>query len=420
MRAERRNIKANHYGAQEVEKLICRVLEIKTSEEINLSEIIIKKVTTKKEQKEFIMLPWSLYKGDPFWVPPLISDMKATLNPAKNALLNLGPYAYFLAYKDGKAVARLGVGADDRLNKAKNRCEGYFTLFECISDYNVAKAIFDEALGWLAEKGYDTVTGPQSPSNGDDYRGLLVKGFGSSPVLMDSYNPTYYADFIEKYGFAKQFDRLAFYYDLRSNVTERFERGVEYAMKRYQFHCDPLDLKKIDEELKGVKQIIDEAHPEWPDMIPPSWEEIHAEANKLLQLAVPELVWFARTNDNNRPIGFVMAMPDYNQVLKKMNGRLFPIGAIKFILYKRRITGARSFIMFVSPDYQKKGVSGALYMHGLQAALAKGYVYGEGGTIHEFNDKMVRDAIGAGGDHYKTYRVYIKQLNQPSPSAANE
>ena len=385
-----------------------------------MSEIVIKKVTTKKEKKEFIMLPWSLYKGDPFWVPPLISDMKTTLNPAKNALLNLGPYAYFLAYKDGTLAARLGVGADDRLNKAKNRREGYFTLFECISDYNVAKAIFDEALSWLAEKGYDSVTGPQSPSNGDDYRGLLVKGFGSSPVLMDSYNPTYYADFLEKYGFAKQFDRLAFYYDLRSNVTERFERGVEYAMKRYQFHCDPLDKKKIDEALKDVKQIIDEAHPEWPDMIPPSWDEIYAEADKLVQLAVPELVWFARTNDDNRPIGFVMAMPDYNQVLKKMNGRLFPTGAIKFIWYKRRITGARSFIMFVTPDYQKKGVSGALYMHGLKAALAKGYVYGEGGTIHEFNDKMVRDAYGAGGDHYKTYRVYIKQLDQPSPTASNE
>lgn len=383
-----------------------------------MSEIVVKRVTTKKDKKEFIMLPWSLYKGDPFWVPPLISEMKDTLNPAKNALLNLGPYAWFLAYKDGKLAARLGVGADDRLNKAKNRREGYFTLFECINDFGVAKAIFDEALKWLVEQGYDTVTGPQSPSNGDDYRGLLIKGFGSSPVLMDSYNPMYYANFLEKYGFTKQFDRLAFFYDLRNNVTERFERGVEYAMKRYQFHCVPLNKKKIDEALKAVKQIIDESHPEWPDMIPPSWEEVHAEANKLVQLADPELVWFARTNADNRPIGFILAMPDYNQVLKRMNGRMFPTGAIKFIWYKRRITGARSFVMFVSPDYQKKGVSGALYLHGLRAALAKGYVYGEGGTIHEFNEKMVRDAIGAGGDQYKTYRVYIKKLVPASQSAA--
>ncbi|HCM18696.1 MAG TPA: hypothetical protein DHW84_10725, partial [Firmicutes bacterium] len=157
----------------------------------------------------------------------------------------------------------------------------------------------------------------------------------------------FYADYLEKYGFAKQFDRLAFYYDLRSNVTERFERGVQYAMKRYAFHCDQLDKKNIDCALKDVKQIIDEAHPEWPDMIPPSWEEIHAEADKLVQLAVPELVWFARTNEANRPIGFVMAMPDYNQVLKKMNGRLFPTGAIKYIWYKRRITGVLFFQSFM-------------------------------------------------------------------------
>ncbi|HAW70839.1 MAG TPA: N-acetyltransferase, partial [Firmicutes bacterium] len=106
-----------------------------------MSDIVIKEVKSKKDQKQFIMLPWSLYKGDPFWVPPLISDMKATLNPAKNALLNLGPYAYFLAFRDGKPVGRLGVGADDRLNAAKNRRVGSFTLFETIGDYSVAKAL---------------------------------------------------------------------------------------------------------------------------------------------------------------------------------------------------------------------------------------------------------------------------------------
>lgn len=358
----------------------------------------------------FIKLQWRLYKGDPFWVPPLIMDMKDTLNPAKNALLRLGPHAYFLAYKGEEPVGRIAVGADDRLNSFKNRKEGYISLFESIHDYEVAKALFDAATGWLLERGYNSVTGPQSPSNGDDYRGLLIRGFGSPPVLMDSYNPTYYSEFFERYGFEKQFDRFAFFYDLRAGLSERMERAVEYAMKRYKFHCDPLDLKHFNQELKDIKRIIDESHPEWPDMVPPSWEEIEAEAGKLLQVVDPDLVWFARTDDDNRPIGVAINLPDYNQVFKKLNGRLFPIGIFKFLWYKRRITGGRSLVMFVCPDYHKKGVSGAIYLHGLRAAKAKGYVYGEGGTVHEFNEAMVRDALGAGGDLYKVYRVYIKKL----------
>lgn len=375
-----------------------------------MSEITVKPVTSKKDKMQFIKFQWRLYKGDPYWVPPLIMDMKDTLNPAKNALLRLGPYAYFLAYKDGEPAGRIAVGADERLNAAKNRKEGYLALFECIHDYGVAKALFDTATRWLVERGYDSVTGPQSPSNGDDYRGLLIRGFGSPPVLMDSYNPTYYSEFFERYGFEKQFDRFAFFYDLRSGLSERMERAVEYAMKRYDFHCDKVDLKHFDKELKDLKRIIDEAHPEWPDMVPPSWEEIEAEADKLLQVVDPDLVWFARTNAENRPIGVAIALPDYNQVFKRLNGRLFPIGIFKFLWYKRRITGGRSLVMFVSPDYHKKGVSGAIYLHGLRAAQAKGYVYGEGGTVHEFNENMVRDAIGAGGDLYKVYRVYIKKL----------
>lgn len=374
------------------------------------SSVIVTPITNRRGWKTFINLPWTLYRHDPHWIPPLKIDMWDTFNPKKNPLLKLGPYRYFLAWLDGKPVGRIGVGIDTRLNREKSRSEGYLTLFESINDYTVAKALFDASLAWLRTQGMTTVTGPQSPSNGDDYRGLLVKGFDSPPVLLNSYNPPYYEEFFERYGFQKQFDRFAFFYNLESAIPEKFIRGVEYAMKRYNFSVRTVNLKRLEEELLRVKVVIDRAHPDWPDMVPPTIEEIKDEANKLLPVLDPDLVTIAERNDDSAPIGVMVALPDYNQVLKRLNGRLLPLGFLKFLWYKRQITGGRSLVLFVDPDYQKKGVSAAMYLTAFRNALAKGYTHGEGGTIHEFNQKMVQDAVGAGGELYKVYRIYEKDI----------
>ena len=143
-------------------------------------------------------------------MPPLLMDMHNTLNAGKNILLQLGPHRFLVAYRKGKPVGRLGVGIDKCLNKAKEEELSYLTLFESINDYSVAEALFNAGLTWLLEQGAKVVTGPQSPTNGDDYRGLLVKGFGLPPVLLNSYNPPYYVTFFDKYGFQKDFDRNAY------------------------------------------------------------------------------------------------------------------------------------------------------------------------------------------------------------------
>jgi GNAT superfamily N-acetyltransferase len=377
---------------------------------IMASSIVVKPIVNRRGWRTFIELPWILYKDDPNWVPPLKIDLWDTFDPKKNPLLKLGPYRYFLAWQGDKPVGRLGAGIDTRLNREKNRKEGYLTLFESINDFEVAKALFDTALQWLREMGMETVTGPQSPSNGEDYRGLLIKGFDSPPVLLNSYNPAYYQEFFERYGFTKQFDRYAFYFNVNSELPEHFERGVDYAMKRYGYSVRNVNLKKLEEELLRLKSLMDRSFPEWPDMVPPTMDEIKDEAKKLLPIADPDLVVIAERNEDHYPIGFMIALPDYNQVLKRLNGRLLPFGILKFLWYKKKITGGRSLVLFVDPDYQKKGVSGAMYLKVFKAALAKGYTYGEGGTIHEFNNKMVQDAQGAGGELYKIYRIYEKAL----------
>jgi GNAT superfamily N-acetyltransferase len=373
--------------------------------------INIRPVKTWFDKRRFIRLPWRLYRDDPNWVPPLLMDMNDTLNPKKNALLALGPYQYFLAYRDGIPAGRIGVGVDNHLNEIKNYKSSYLTLFESVNDYEVAKALFDTGLAWAKQHGAEFITGPQSPTNGDDYRGLLIKGFDSPPVLLNSYNPLYYQDFFTEYGFEKQFDRNAYYIDIaHSELPEQIVKTVEYAKKRYGYRVAPLDMKRFKEHVEAIVQISVAAWPaDWPDMVPPTPEEVRAEVSKLKSVIDPRFVFFAWDKENH-PIGYGVTFPNYNELLIKMNGRLFPFGIFIFLLGKKKIKSTRSFILFTIPEYQKKGVSSAIYLEGIKAVKALGCQWADFSTIHEFNNKMNQDAVGAGGELYKIFRIFIKNL----------
>jgi hypothetical protein len=372
---------------------------------------VIKPVLSKADQKDFTFLPWRLYRDDPNWVSPLISDMKNIFNPKKNALLTLGPAQYFLAFQDGKPVGRIGVGIDHHLNEAKGYKYSYMTLFDSINDYDAAKAIFNTATEWAAQHGAEIIIGPQSPTNGDDYKGVLIKGFDSPPVLMNSYNPSYYQSFFEQYGFDTFFDRNAYFIDIaNSTLPEDFTRGVEYAQKRYGYRVAPIDMKNFDHQVDAIVKVVMAGWPDnWEDMVPPTPEEVRAEVAQLKPLVNPDLIHLAWSKEG-QPIGFLVVLPDFNQVLKKINGRLFPWGWLYFLMNKSKIDALRIVILFTVPEYQKKGVSASTYLEGMKAAKRLGYKWADASTIHSFNTSMNQDVVGAGGKLYKIFRVYRKNL----------
>ena len=367
-------------------------------------------ITTKKELKQFVNLAWSIYKDDELWVPPLKNDLLKTLLGKDNPLFLDGEHTFFMVYYNGKPAGRICVGINESLNEQKNAEDGYISLFESIENREVAFALFDKAAEWLKERGKKVIKGPVSPTNGDDYRGLLVKGFDGSPVLMNSYNPEYYVRFFEEYGFEKHLDLYAYYHDISTSVgLERHGKVADYAMKRYNFRVDSINLKKMDKEMEDIKKVLDIAMPaEWEDLVPPTLEEVKAEGARLKPLADEDLILIARSED--RPIGFAIALPDYNQVLKKLNGRLLPTGFIKYLWYKRKITGLRIFVLFVIPEFRKKAVSGAILYKYYENGIKKGYKYAEGSTIGETNIPMRTDIEKTGGILYRTYRLYKKEI----------
>jgi GNAT superfamily N-acetyltransferase len=372
-------------------------------------------VRTLVQLNEFLRLPWEVYKGNKCWVPPMINDLRDSLDRDKNPTLSKLDYELFVAYLDGKPAGRIFTGIDNVLNTKKSTKIGHFSLFECIEDYSVFKLLLDTASKWLKDRGICVMKGPVAPTgtDSDENKGLLIDAFELPPVLMNSYNPPYYKNFLEQYGFEKDYDLFAYFFAIdemfNKNLVKDPAKAIEYAKKKYHFRVDPIDTHNIEKETEALKQVLDLAVPdEWPDLVPPSLDEVREMANKLVPIADPELIIIARSED--RPIGFGIALPDYNEVLIHLNGRITPLAAVKYLWYKRKINSIRFFIMFVVPEFRKKGVSYAIYYQTFLNAKKKGYAYGEGSTIGETNAGMRADIEKFGGKRYKTYRIFCKNL----------
>lgn len=375
------------------------------------NNVIIKVVDNAERLNDFVELPFKLYEGDEAWVPPIISDFKKYIKGNNNYLREAGPNTKIVAYKENQVVGRLLIGINEELNRIKGFKEGYISLFECIEDYDIAYSMLEYAEDWLHNNGIEYIKGPLSLPGGDDHRGLLIDNFQDPTLIMNTYNKKYYNDFFVEYGFEKYLDCYAYKSELGNENIARYEKFVPYAMERYKFRLDKIDLKNIDKEMMDIKSIIDKAMPkDWADFLPPSVEETRLIAKQLVPFADPDLIYIARTLEGE-PIGFNISLPDYNQVLQKLKGRLLPFGIFKFLYYKSKIDKIRFFVLFVIPEYRKKGVPSAIYLECYRNALEKGYKFGEGSTIWEYNEDMIRDIERFGGERYKTYRIYIKNIN---------
>ena len=372
--------------------------------------IDIRPVRSRAELREFLRLPWQIYRGDRDWVPPLLRDVERTID-----LSALGHAActhdVFIARHDHQVAGRVYAAFDPVLNRQKGQAAGHLSLFESADDIDLARALFDRALAWLKERGVTRVRGPVCPAGPaiDEYKGVLVDGFDDPPTVLTSYNPPYYPCLFEQSGFEKDADVFAYRLDAARLFTKDPARVVQYAERRYGFRTEAMNLRDVEAEVRAIKHVLDLAVPaEWADLVPPGIEEVREMARRLAPLADPDLTAMVRAGDE--PVGFGLALPDYNQILIHLNGRITPLGALKYFWYKRRMTRVRFFIMFVVPEFRQKGVAHAIYYRVFSRGTAKGYLWGEASTIGETNRQMRADIEKMGAEKYKTYRVYGKVI----------
>ncbi len=357
--------------------------------------------------KPFVMLPFSLYKDDPNWVPPLIGEELKRLSRKSD-----DPCRFFLVYDGEQPVARVMAGIDERLNERLNRKWGYISLFECAQKPDYARAVLDAACAYLREEGMEAVVGPAAGGPDGFSKGLLAEGFDGTPVLFNPYNPPYYCDYFEKCGFQKHRDHLAYFMRMNEYDPAAMEEIVHRAKQRFGFRVEHVTLTPENEQrtVQAIARVIREAFPpEW-EMNVPTFGDVSEAVKTLKKFYRPEM--FVMAYAGNRPIGLVAAFPDYNLVLKKMKGHVLPIGWISRLIWQGRIRGARCSMQFVVPEYQNRGVNLAMFHETFLGARQLGIQWAEGSMVDETSAPSIVNTQKMASHLYRTYREYEKNLKE--------
>jgi hypothetical protein len=378
---------------------------------MDYDDIEIREVEKPSQLMEFIMVPWTIYKGNRNWVPPLISSQRKLLNRKKNPFFRYASVKYFTAHHGKDILGRIAVIVNRNHNNFHTEKAGFFGFFESVNDYSVARKLLKTAMICLKTGGMDVMRGPVNLSTNYEV-GALINAFDQPPVLNMIYNPEYYPEFYERFGLRKAKDLLAYRMTDQEGPPERMVRIAEKIRSKEGIAVRTVDLKKFSDELKIVNRIYNSAWSENWGFVPAPEDEFLHIANEIKPLVDPDLVFIAEVD--GKAIGFSLALPNIYQVLPYTNGRLFPTGLLKILWHtkvRNKVDSIRIITMGVEHEYQKRGIDAIFYIETFNRGCEKGYKWAELSWILEDNVLMNRAAQTLGAKHYKTYRVYEISLN---------
>jgi GNAT superfamily N-acetyltransferase len=356
----------------------------------------------------FSKFPWHIYAGDPQWVPPVLVERKAFLNPRKNPFFCHAQVQLFLARRRGKPLGRIAAVINQAHDDYYHERAGFFGLFECVNDAEVAAALLEEATAWVRERGATFLRGPVNFSTNELDCGLLIEGFDSPPVFQSSYNPPYYASLIEACGFAKCKDLLAFMRQADQPPSERLEQVAKRVRARGKVTVRPINMRKFRDEVLLITDIYNDAWSANWGFVPTTEAEARHMATALRLAVVRDLILLAEFN--GEPVGCFVALPNLNPALRCLNGRLTPWGLARFFYHRRRIDTVRVAMMGVRKRYRRLGIDVLFYTEILPRVLKRGFMYGELAWILEDNSLMIHALEDIEAYAYKRYRLYQKDV----------
>ena len=358
----------------------------------------------KKGLNEFIEFPYSLYRGDALWVPPLRIAVRELLDRAKHPFYANAEAEFFLARRDGKVVGRIAAILDRNHNKFHEENAGFFGFFESTNDPEVAAALLDTARKWVFDRGAVLLRGPVNPSTNYEC-GMLIDGFDSSPMVMMTYNPRYYPALMEGAGLGKAKDLNAFVSTTATVDEEKIGRVADRKLARSGVTVRPINMKDYDGEVVRMWDVYNAAWKRNWGFVPMTRDEFFLMGKEMKQILKPELVLVGESG--GQPIGFALALPDVNFALKRAGGSLFPTGLLKILYYQRLVKDLRVIALGVVEEHRTSGVAAAFYASLVRAARKLGYSGNcEMSWILEDNVLMTRSLEVMGARHYKTYRIY--------------
>jgi hypothetical protein len=362
-----------------------------------------------RDLRAFVALPFRLHADTP-WVPPLKLERHAFLNRKLNAYFKHGEAEYFLARRDGRVVGRVTAQIDREFNEFHDSRWGMFGFLEFEDDQEVLDALLGAAEGWLRERDCERMVGPMDFQMNDE-SGVLIEGFDREPLIRQPWQPPYYQQRCEAAGLTKAMDLFSWDLQIADRDTRMLPILPEIAAQastKHGIHLRKMSRLHLRRELDTFAQIYNAAWSRNWGFVPYSKEDLDAYALDL-QL-VYSRDWFMVAENDNGPVAMALSFPDVNQVLKKMNGRLLPLGWWHYLNKGRIMNRVRIGFLGVLPEYQHTGVAAALYLEHFAMAEKTRQKWGEAGWILESNRAMNRGLEAMGGRIVKRYRVYERLL----------
>jgi len=313
-----------------------------------MSELVIERVETARQKREFLRFPWTLYRGAPNWIPPLRGAQKELVGYRPHPFYARNAVQTFIATRGGRTVGRvaaiLNLGHIFRFNERR----GFFGFFDCEDDQEAADGLLGAVRDWFADQDVHLLRGPTNPSLNYEL-GLLIEGFDSPPTFMMTYNPPYYARLLENFGFRKTQDLYAFWghVDMLPAIDAKLGPIAEQIMERYDVRLRSLDTSRFQQDVELFLNIYNRSLSGTWGFVPMSAEEIRHMSAGLRHVIVPEMAIAAEID--GRVIGASFGLPDYNPRIRDIDGRLFPFGFIHLLRNRRAINRIRLISTTVLP-----------------------------------------------------------------------
>jgi len=362
----------------------------------------------------FIDFPHDLYKSDPLYVPELFiaqRDLLTTHPFHKHSSLQC-----FLLFDGDEITGRITAILNNSHNQFNGAMDGFFGFFDVINDLESAQLLISTAEKWLVDRNIKTIIGPVNFSTNESC-GLLVKGFDYPPVVMMPYNAPYYIDLLEKSGFTKKVDLIAWRFegDAYDDRSVKLLDRLEERLTRSQIKIRKISMKNFTNDAARLREVYNGAWDKNMGFVPLNDEEYDYQAKDLKMILDPDFCYLAE--QNGKIVGFGAAIPDINQIQARIpRGRLLPTGIFKLLFGLKKVNGIRILLLGVVEGYRKLGIEACIYGNIIKTYKRKGFKYAEASWTLEHND-LVNNAIKAiQGDPYKTYRIYEKQLQIAKPA----
>jgi len=371
---------------------------------------IVPCLRSSRDVDRFLNVSYGIYHEDPHWVAPLLVDLKKVFSKA-NPLFEHAEMQLWIARRDGRDVGRIAGVLDRNHHEVHRDHTAFFGFFECEKDLRTSRRLFAAVQDWARQKGARRLLGPMNPTTNDEC-GLLVDGFDSPPQLMMTYNPRYYAELLTAEGFTKAKDLLAYHMAVAGSPRERLERIASKTRERIpHFQFTPVRRSTLATDLVKIKEVYNAAWQKNWGFIPMNDAEIDFMAARLKPLLVDGMAWIAETPDE--AVGFLLTLPDYNEALQPLRGRLLTrklFSLLPYVLRRKYPASCRVVTLGVKEQYRNRGVEAVMLAECLKTCLRLGFKYAEASWVLEDNEMMRRLLRPFGGKVYKTYRIYERAV----------